>query len=302
MDSDRRFSQKEIAAIFKKASEEQERIKEKSALEDGLTLADLHIIAQEAGISPDLITNAAERLEDTLEAPPEKRFLGFPTTVHRIVDLKAPLSDEDWDKLVIEIRQAFGARGKVTREGTLREWSNGNLHILVEPTASGHRLRMGTEKGSAKGIFWASLSWIGAAIFILLMAAADSATTLSAMIPALIFAISGLAGIGFTGLHLSQWRYDRADQMDAIGSTALKLVSKGKIHSRSKELHPDIAAQHEKDASATIGLDTEYFDRPMDDVQPNAHRDQLHLDHLEQENEPEGENEGMSAGRKKSRS
>ena len=66
MDSDRRYSQKEIADIFKKASEEQERIKEQSALEDGLTLEELHQIAKEAGIAPELISDAAARLEHLL--------------------------------------------------------------------------------------------------------------------------------------------------------------------------------------------------------------------------------------------
>ncbi|NQV73633.1 hypothetical protein HQ496_10950 [bacterium] len=263
MDSDRRYSQKEIADIFKKASEEQERIKERSALEDGLTLEDLHLIAREAGISPEFISDAAARLEHTVEAPPEKRFLGLQTSVHRIIDLKAPLSDDSWDKLVVEIRQAFGARGKITREGKLREWSNGNLHILVEPTPHGHRLRMGTEKGSAKGFLWASISWIMAGIFIFISSALASGVDFSILFPAIFFAVAGIAGIGFTGLQLSQWRYDRADQMDAIGSIALNLVSKGSLRAPGA-LHEEIVANHEKDASETAGLDLEYFDRSVE--------------------------------------
>ena len=276
MDSDRRYSQKEIADIFKKASEEQERIKEQSALEDGLTLEELHQIAKEAGIAPELISDAAARLEHSVEAPPEKRFLGFPTSVNRIIDLKAPLSDDDWDKLVVEIRQAFGARGKITREGKLREWSNGNLHILVEPTPHGHRLRMGTEKGSAKGFLWASISWIMAGIFIFISSALASGVDFSILFPAIFFAVAGIAGIGFTGLHLSQWRYDRADQMDAIGSVALNLVSKGGVRAHGA-LHEEIASNHEKDASETAGLDTEYFDRPIE-AEPERQKETLDLD------------------------
>lgn len=290
MDSDRRYSQKEIAAIFKKASEEQERIKEKSALEDGLSLADLHIIAKEAGISPDLITSAATGLEHEIEAPPEKLFLGIPISVHRIVDLKAPLSDEDWDKLVIDIRGAFGARGKVTREGGLREWSNGNLHILVEPTATGHRLRMGTEKGSAKGTFWASLSWIGVAIFIAIAASMAGDLSMRDLIPSIFFAIAGLGGIGFMSLHLSQWRYDRADQMDSIASKALNLVAKGGMRTMSQTLHEDIERNHEKDASHTAGLDNEFFDRTIESESPQPIEKHVRNTLLDVENEePVGE-------------
>ena len=85
-----------------------------------------------------------------------------------------------------------------------------------------------------------------------------------------------MAGVGFTGLQLSQWRYDRADQMDAIGSIALNLVSKGGLRAAGA-LHEQIATNHEKDALETAGLDTEYFDREVE-PEPVSRRAKLDLD------------------------
>ena len=54
------------------------------------------------------------------------------------------------ERLVVDLRETFDARGVVRREGSLREWTNGNLHALLEPTANGDRLRLRTVKGDAR--------------------------------------------------------------------------------------------------------------------------------------------------------
>jgi DNA-3-methyladenine glycosylase II len=37
------------------------------------------------------------------------------------------LSDDQWDRLVVDLRETFNAAGIVGREGSLRQWRNGNL-------------------------------------------------------------------------------------------------------------------------------------------------------------------------------
>jgi len=43
----------------------------------------------------------------------------------------------------------FDARGTIRSEGDFRQWTNGNLQALLEPTDAGHRLRLKTVKGQA---------------------------------------------------------------------------------------------------------------------------------------------------------
>ena len=45
--------------------------------------------------------------------------------------------------------------------GSLRQWTNGNLQALLEPTATGHRLRLGTLKGNARASMAAGLATVG---------------------------------------------------------------------------------------------------------------------------------------------
>jgi hypothetical protein len=43
------------------------------------------------------------------------------------VHLARKLTDEEWERFVAHVRETFDARGTMTSEGSLRQWSNGNL-------------------------------------------------------------------------------------------------------------------------------------------------------------------------------
>ncbi|WP_373063968.1 hypothetical protein [Gemmatimonas sp.] len=61
------------------------------------------------------------------------------------------MTDAEWERMVVLFRRAFGARGVLRAEGSLREWGNGRLRMSLEPTAQGgHQLRMSTSKGDAR--------------------------------------------------------------------------------------------------------------------------------------------------------
>ena len=68
----------------------------------------------------------------------------------RTVYLDRPVSDHEWDLLVVDLRETFNARGKLRQEGSFRQWTNGNLQVLLEPTDSGERLRLKTVKSGAR--------------------------------------------------------------------------------------------------------------------------------------------------------
>ena len=79
------------------------------------------------GVEPGRIAEAALAVVSKGEVLPNRTFLGVPVSVGRVVDLPRVLTD--------------------------REWTNGNLHVFLEPTATGDRLRLRTRKGSAMAVF-----------------------------------------------------------------------------------------------------------------------------------------------------
>lgn len=235
MSSERRFSQKEIAAIFNRASKAQEKVNAEAAQEEGLTLADLHLIALEAGISPDLITQAVNAVDETPEEPKPVTFLGLQLSVSKTVNLENPLTDADWDKLVVGFRNTFRAKGTVTREGSLREWSNGNLRIMAGPTAKGHRLHLQSLKGSTQGAVWASLSFILAALLVFTSSLFNGGLEGGIIVLSAVFAMAGLLSGGISTLQLSQWRFDRTEHFESIAGQALQLTSNRTVAENRRE-------------------------------------------------------------------
>ena len=147
----RRYSEAEVREIFELAM--RPRAAERAALPatEGLTLSDIQEIGGEVGLAPSDVERAAATLDARKLRAPRRTSLGMPIAVGRLVPLPRPLTDHEWDQLVAELRTTFQARGKVSSQGSLREWTNGNLHAMVEPGETGYRLRLGTLKSDAIG-------------------------------------------------------------------------------------------------------------------------------------------------------
>ncbi len=223
MSPERRYDEQEIAAIFKQAATDQESAQRHLPHTEGLTLAELQQIGKEAGITPEFIARSAAAVDRTDHTQPPRRFLGLPISVARTVDLPGPLSDENWDRLVVELRETFQARGKRQRDGSLREWKNGNLHAVVEPTESGHRLRLRTVKGNAKRRLLGGLAVFAFGLVFLLKSAFFDPLTVKMMVFTLI-SVMGLGSMGLTAFRLPRWARERARQMEAIAARAVELV------------------------------------------------------------------------------
>ena len=147
---DRHYDEDEVAAIFRAAAEGSDSRTLPGGRADGLTLDDLQDIAREVGISPTAVSRAAQSLDRPRGAAVPQTFLGLPIAVERTVALDRNLTDTEWELLVVQLREVFHARGTVRAQGSMREWSNGNLHALLEPTPTGYQLRLGTFKGNAR--------------------------------------------------------------------------------------------------------------------------------------------------------
>jgi len=214
--ADRRYNDKEMATIFRAATEGPQSPLRDVRTEEGLTLADLQAIGREVGISPDAVAQAAQAL-DIRHGAASRTFLGLPIGVARTVNLNRRLTDQEWEQLVVQLREVFNARGTTRSDGSLRQWTNGNLQVLLEPTETGHRLRFRTLHGAARAS-------IGAGFAALAMTA--TVAMASALRGHLGDAVPGIAllltmGVGMIAngaLRLPRWARLRGRQMDALAA------------------------------------------------------------------------------------
>jgi hypothetical protein len=117
----------------------------------------------------------------------------------------------------VQLREVFNARGRTRADGSLRQWTNGNLQVLLEPTESGHRLRFGTLHGGARFSIGAGIAVLGVTATLVISSALGG--TLGDAIPgiALLFA-AGVGMIASGALRLPRWARLRERQMEALAA------------------------------------------------------------------------------------
>ena len=214
---DRHYNEDEVAAIFRAAAEGSESRTLPGGRADGLTLHDLQDIAREVGISPTAVSRAAQSLDRPRSAAVPQTFLGLPIAVERTVALDRNLTDTEWELLVVQLREVFRARGTVRAQGSMREWSNGNLHALLEPTPTGYQLRLGTFKGNARASTAIGTLMLGMSAVVGFVVAshgtiADAAPSIASL---------GTIGAVFLAngvLRLPSWARLRRRQMDDVAA------------------------------------------------------------------------------------
>jgi hypothetical protein len=223
MTNERRYGEKEIAEIFQAAASAREADGHALTPAGGFSLGELQAIGSEVGIAPDRIADAAESLELRRGAAPRRKHLGMPVGVGRTVDLPRAPTDHEWELLVTELRATFGAHGKESSSGGLRSWRNGNLHAYVEPTETGHRLRMGTTKGNGIAAGWMGLGALMAAVVMLMILAlqGDFDEDLGA---AVLFIAMGFFALASNAMRLPRWADEREEQMEHIAARARSLI------------------------------------------------------------------------------
>jgi hypothetical protein len=181
-----------------------------------MTLTQLQEIGREVGISPEAVSLAAQAVEGGGQ-PMSRHFLGLPVAVGMDVDLGRMLTDAEWERLVIDLRETFDAAGKLVQEGSFRQWSNGNLKALLEPTPAGHRLRLRTEKGGARGLIVGGLVMLGFAVTTGVASLIGARVADAGMVMSLAtFATMGAGMFGVGGLRLPGWARLRRRQMEGV--------------------------------------------------------------------------------------
>lgn len=224
MSIDRRFDDREIAAIFERAGLLQDAGQPPTP-EEGLTLARLQDIAGDVGLDPVHVAVAARDVAAGSLVPATRRhWFGMPIGLARTIHFDRPVSDAQWSALVVTLRETFDARGRVISDGPFREWSNGNLQALLEPTPTGHRLRLSTRKGSATARVLLGAAYLGLAALFALLGTLGAISPRAAVGAPLFLGVIGAVTLGTTVLALPRWVALRGRQMDAVAARAAELV------------------------------------------------------------------------------
>jgi hypothetical protein len=223
--TNRRYGDDEVREIFSLATTDGTHEPSLPAAADGLTLDELQHIGQEAGIDPARVAQAATKLDARGRPAPVRRSFGLPIGLSRVVDLPRAATNREWEQLISEFRTTFGAQGHATTSGGLREWSQGDLQISVEPTEHGEQLRLSTLNSlamvlNALGLLLGGMSMLMAAV----VAAAGKPE--KALVVLGMFGGMALAAFGANLVRLPSWARERERQMEAIAEHAVKLLSR----------------------------------------------------------------------------
>ena len=227
MADERRFQDDEVAQIFEAASAPA-LSRGEAASAQGLTLAELQAIGREVGIAPERIAEAASSLVRSQPAVPRRTELGMPLSAGHVVELPRALTDREWAVVVADLRETFGARGNEVSQGATRQWANGNLHALVEPTRTGYRLRLGTVKGNALALNRMGGFGIVMGLFVALGLGLGG-EPLAALPGALALGGMGVGALAFNALRLPRWVRLRERQMQEIAERTRALIASAPV-------------------------------------------------------------------------
>ena len=211
----KRFTEEEAAAIFQRAAHSEVAMTRRSSGE-GMTLAELQAAAREAGLAPELVARAAAELETVPTTVTERRY-GRPIGVSLDLPVPRPLTDAEWEQVVVDCRRTFNASGVLRQDGRFRQWSNGNLHVLLEPDGRrGQRLRFRTMNGNARqlldgGVFLGAIGGASLLIGAVLLSFGSAVSGLFAGIAGLSLVPAALF-YGFGAFPLRWWAARRREQ------------------------------------------------------------------------------------------
>lgn len=133
-----RYSDEAARKILDEAAALQARADEgKLPAQSRFTVQDLEAIAAEAGIAPEHVRTAVQRV-----APSSGTALAIHQENPRFVvhrrEMASDVSDEEWGRIVQELRLEFEQPGAATDYGDIREWIGGTgsmqTHVRVLPS------------------------------------------------------------------------------------------------------------------------------------------------------------------------
>lgn len=170
-DSERRFSDDEAREIIKRALQLQHRKAEDASSPAGLSLSELESIAEDVGVSSELVRRAATEVETGEANAGRSRFLGATITPSETVALDRPLGEDELEELLIALPSITGDDGSGDAHRRSLSWSTNSvvamrtgrsLRITAHGSDSGGVVRIREELGQvAGGVFGGLMGGVG---------------------------------------------------------------------------------------------------------------------------------------------
>ena len=244
MSKERRYNEKEIAAIFEQAAKDFDVAQQKVQSGEGLTLKEIEGIAKEVGISPEFVQRAASKVELKQRSPRDKKIAGLPFQIARLVQLPASFGDQEWDRLIADLHDVYGVVGTIqeTRQGRGRSWATENVQVYLEPTGSSQRLRViSTNGGGTLLLLFGSIFFMVSLMFmVILMTKGKFMTEMDDTAIMFIFSFLGLGTAGWGASRLPKWHKREEQRLDMIVSRVLS------SHQRESNLELDPAVDERR--------------------------------------------------------
>ena len=203
--TNRRFNEKEVALIIKRASEMQQT-ETTSESTTGMSLAELEQVAREAGLDPELVRRAAADLDTRVTDQTPNLFLGAPTVLRleRTIDGEVPA--DEYEPMVLEMQRLLGGVSTASTIGRTLQFSlTGRNHhhasgrevqVTITPRNGRTMIRVEERLGPiAGGVFGGVMGGMGGGLMgpgIAIGAAAFHSAIMAA----------GLAGVAIGGSYL----------------------------------------------------------------------------------------------------
>ena len=145
----RRYGDKEVGLILKRAAELQRHEPESAVEGGGLSLTELEEVAAEVGIDPRHLRRAASEIDAGgagLQTEGMARLLGGPLTISLKRSLPGEFPPGDFDKLAGDIQQAADGQGGASVLGNTLTWRstspNNERSLMVTVTSRDGRTRI----------------------------------------------------------------------------------------------------------------------------------------------------------------
>jgi hypothetical protein len=233
MPDERRYLDKEVQEIFDLAVARDDVDRPSVSEEDGLSLAEIQEVGLEVGVDPNRIAEAARVLDTRQDPRPRQRSLGLPISVGRVIELPRAVTDREWDILVSILRETFGAKGRVGTHGGIREWSHGTLQAFLEPTETGHRLRLQTRQVGARFLNRAGATGLAVGLSLITVMLTTGQSPVFLELGLIASMLVGGGALVPNVLRLPRWAREREKHMEEIANRA-----RGLIEERPSEKEP----------------------------------------------------------------
>lgn len=200
--SKRRYNEQQIGAILQRSGEIQSGLSPDPDSQ-GLTLEELQRVASEVGIEPHVVEQAALEVDSGAKGE---------TTNARVLDhtTDGPITDEQWEDMVISLRQYSGKPGTSTLQGSTREWTSdtdiGSLSLTAATRNGRTRFRMMGDNSSVSAVGWTLGLTFGFIAVLIMTAILGKKSGLDAWLIALISVMASTLVVSLTALLTKSWQ------------------------------------------------------------------------------------------------